>query len=81
MLILTRTIGEKIKIGDEIEVTVLNRRGNHIVLGIDAPREVSIKRTELCDLDPTQKQAKQNAQKLSTKISRELPTDSTIHAS
>ncbi len=77
MLILTRTIGEKIQIGDDITVTVLNRRGNHIVLGIDAPREISIKRTELCDTPATKSPAK----KMSTRKPLEHPTDSSVHAS
>ncbi|MBT8149243.1 MAG: carbon storage regulator CsrA [Gammaproteobacteria bacterium] len=47
MLILTRKIGEKILIAEEIEVTVLHVSGGQVKLGIDAPSEVSIMREEL----------------------------------
>jgi carbon storage regulator len=38
MLILTRRIGEKLIIGDQIMVTVLNSKNNQARLGIDAPK-------------------------------------------
>ena len=47
MLILTRKIGEKIIIGEDIVVTVTDIRGNQISLGIDAPLDVCIHRDEI----------------------------------
>ena len=47
MLILTRRIGETLKIGDDIEVTVLGTKGNQIRLGIEAPKEVPVHREEV----------------------------------
>ena len=47
MLILTRRIGERIHIGDEITVTVLGINGNQARLGIEAPEDVSVHREEV----------------------------------
>ena len=47
MLIITRKPGEKIAIGDDITVTVLDIKGGQIRIGIDAPRAVSIHRQEV----------------------------------
>lgn len=47
MLILARKIGQKIVIGDDIELTVVDIRGDQVRLGITAPRHVSIDRKEL----------------------------------
>ncbi len=47
MLILSRRVGETIKIGEDIEVTVLGIKGNQLKLGVAAPKNVSIVREEL----------------------------------
>lgn len=47
MLLLTRRLGEKIRIGDHICVRVISISGNQIRLGIDAPKEVSVHREEI----------------------------------
>ncbi len=47
MLILTRKLGESLKIGDEVTVTVLGVKGNQIRIGIDAPKEVAVHREEI----------------------------------
>ena len=49
MLILTRRIGESLKIGDDIRVTMLGVRGNQIRMGIHAPAEVPVHREEVYD--------------------------------
>lgn len=48
MLVLSRKANESIIIGQDIEVEILEIRGNVVRLGIKAPREVSIYRLELC---------------------------------
>ena len=47
MLILTRRIGETLKIGDNVDVTILSVRGNQIRIGINAPRDVAVHREEI----------------------------------
>jgi len=47
MLILTRRIGEKIVIGDNVTITVLGVKGNQVRVGIEAPRDVPVHREEI----------------------------------
>ena len=47
MLILTRTPGESLKIGEDIVITVLEVNGRQVRIGIDAPDTVHILRSEL----------------------------------
>ena len=47
MLILTRKIGETIRIGDDVTVRVLALRGGQVSLGFTAPNEVRIFREEV----------------------------------
>ena len=47
MLVLTRKTNESIMIGDEIEVTVIDIKGDQIKLGVNAPRSLSVHRTEV----------------------------------
>ena len=48
MLVLTRKHGESVQIGDNITVKVIKTGRNTVKIGIDAPREVPVKRSELC---------------------------------
>lgn len=47
MLILTRRKGETLKIGDDIEVIILDIKGNQARIGISAPADVSVHREEI----------------------------------
>lgn len=49
MLILTRRPGEMLKIGDDIEVTVMAVNGSQVRIGIKAPKDVSVDRDEIRD--------------------------------
>jgi carbon storage regulator len=47
MLVLTRKIGEQIRIGDTVTVRVLEVRGSQVRLGVDAPADIRIYREEI----------------------------------
>ena len=47
MLILTRRIGEKLVIGDNVVVTILGAKGSQIRIGIEAPRDIEVHREEI----------------------------------
>lgn len=47
MLVLSRKVGEKLHIGDDIVLTVTMVKGNRVKLGIEAPENVRIVRGEL----------------------------------
>lgn len=49
MLIITRRPGERVMIGDNIVVAVIDVKGSNVRIGIDAPREVAVFREELLD--------------------------------
>ncbi len=47
MLILTRRIGEKLVINENVIITILAAKGSQIRIGIEAPREVQVHREEI----------------------------------
>lgn len=47
MLILTRRAGQTLRIGDDVEVTVLAVRGNQVRIGVKAPDHVPVHREEV----------------------------------
>jgi carbon storage regulator len=49
MLVLSRRKDETIMIGDDVEITIVDVRGDAVRLGIKAPRDVSVHRKEIYD--------------------------------
>ncbi|MDR1902246.1 MAG: carbon storage regulator CsrA [Treponema sp.] len=49
MLILSRKINEKIMIGDEISISIIEIRGDQVRLGVEAPKAVKVFRQEVFD--------------------------------
>jgi carbon storage regulator len=47
MLLLTRRLGETLKIGDYIDIEVLRIKGNQVKLGITAPKDIAVHREEI----------------------------------
>ena len=58
MLVLSRQKDESIVIGDDVEITIVDVRGDKVRLGITAPREVSVHRREVYDAIQREKEAK-----------------------
>ncbi len=51
MLVLTRKTRQEVMIGQDIRVTVLSVQGNRVKLGFCGPKEVAIRRLELCEAE------------------------------
>ena len=49
MLILSRKVSEKIMIGDNISVSIIEIRGDQVRIGVDAPKAVKVFRQEVFD--------------------------------
>lgn len=56
MLVLSRKLDESIRIGKDILITVISIDRNRVKLGIVAPRDISIVRTELDQYFPPKKE-------------------------
>jgi len=49
MLILSRKVNEKVVIGEDITVSIIEIRGDQVRIGIDAPKKVKVFRQEVFD--------------------------------
>jgi len=49
MLLLSRKKDESIVVGDDVEITIVDVRGDKVLLGINAPRNISVHRKEIYD--------------------------------
>lgn len=67
MLILSRKTDEKIKIGDEITITIIEVRGDQVKIGVEAPKDVKVFRQEVF-----------NAIKKENKSAAEIPSAENI---
>lgn len=59
MLVLSRKTGEKLIINDNIEITIIETRGDSVKIGLNAPKNVSIYREEI--FEEIRKNNKQSA--------------------
>jgi len=65
MLILSRKTNEKIMIGDDISVSIIEIRGDQVRIGVDAPKSVKVFRQEVFDaIKAENKAAAQSATEL-----------------
>lgn len=63
MLVLSRKVGEAIRISDEIEIVVTEISGDKVKLAIDAPSDLRILRKELWLTEQTNKKAVESGSK------------------
>lgn len=56
MLVLSRYVNERIKIGDDITILVVEVNGNKVRLGIEAPRSLAVHREEVYNQIKDEKQ-------------------------
>lgn len=57
MLVLSRQKDESIMVGDEVEITIVDVRGDKVRLGITAPRSISVHRKEVYEAIQREKEA------------------------
>lgn len=73
MLILSRKLDEKIKIGDDITITLIDVHGDQVKIGVEAPKNVKVFRQEVFD-------AIQSENKAAVVVSEEKNNGSAISA-
>ena len=67
MLVITRKAGDRVQIGDDITVTLLEISGSSVRIGIDAPADVAVYRHEIL-------QAVQDENRAAAEATAELPS-------
>ncbi|MDR0390157.1 MAG: carbon storage regulator CsrA [Spirochaetaceae bacterium] len=68
MLILSRKVNEKIMIGEDISVSILEIRGDQVRIGIEAPRQVKVFRQEVFDAIKAENEAALNSNPVLPKL-------------
>ena len=58
MLVLSRNVGQDIIIGDDVVIKVLGVKGNQVRIGVSAPKQTSIHRSEVYDRIKAEKASK-----------------------
>lgn len=71
MLVISRQPGDSLLIGDNIKITVLEVSGDRIKIGIDAPRSVTVLRSEVLDTMRSNLEADQSGGSLSFKLTKQ----------
>jgi carbon storage regulator len=62
MLVLSRQKDESIMVGDDVEITIVDVRGDKVRLGITAPRHIPVHRKEIYEAIQREKAQKQSAE-------------------
>lgn len=79
MLVLTRKPNQSIQIGENITVNIVKVRGNTIQIGIEAPKDIAIVRTELLEREENaSRDADTHADEIDAEVTRELPSNAPL---
>jgi carbon storage regulator len=70
MLVLSRQRDESIMIGDDVEIIIVDVRGDKVRLGITAPKSIPVHRREIYDAIQREKTEKRESEKQSEKESK-----------
>jgi carbon storage regulator len=70
MLVLSRQRDESIMIGDDVEIIIVDVRGDKVRLGITAPKEIPVHRREIYDAIQREKNQKKEPQEKQEKESQ-----------
>lgn len=62
MLVLSRKLGEKIMINDNVTITIVDIRGDKVRLGIEAPTEMPVHREEVYSAIKREKESQNNSE-------------------
>jgi carbon storage regulator len=74
MLVLSRQRDESIMIGDDVEVIIVDVRGDKVRLGITAPKNIPVHRREIYDAIQREKNDQQKSQEPKDKKIQEQPS-------
>jgi carbon storage regulator len=75
MLVLSRQRDESIMIGDDVEIIIVDVRGDKVRLGITAPKSIPVHRREIYDAIEREKAEKKRAQKAKEESQEEKPQE------
>ncbi len=71
MLILSRKIDEKIRIGEDIIITLIDVHGDQVKIGVEAPKEVKVFRQEVFDAIQNENKAAAAGKEKDNKVARD----------
>lgn len=71
MLVLSRQRDESIMIGDDVEIIIVDVRGDKVRLGITAPKSIPVHRREIYDAIQREKKEKEESQKAQQESQKE----------
>ncbi len=75
MLVLSRQRDESIMIGDDVEIIIVDVRGDKVRLGITAPKSIAVHRREIYDAIQREKSEKKESEQQSKEKPAENPSE------